>query len=112
MKRMQTAALVAAMVLGASMAWAKLPPPPPVDPAKKAADDAKKAEAAAKAKQELADAEDRAVKNYQQNMKAAGKPIPKPVAVGAPAPAAPAAAVPGKPGEKPKAEAKKAPAKT
>ncbi len=85
-KRIQMAALAVSLAFAASAAWAKLPPPPPVDPAKKAADDEKKAAAAAKAKQDQAEAEERAVKNYQANMKKAGKPIPKatPAAVAKP----------------------------
>lgn len=87
-KRIQMAALAVSLAFAASAAWAKLPPPPPVDPAKKAADDEKKAAAAAKAKQDQAEAEDRAVKNYQANMKKAGKPIPKATPAVAPAAAA------------------------
>ncbi len=89
-KRMRTAGLVAALVLGCSAAWAKIPPPPPMSDQAKAAAAEKKAEAAAKAKAEVAAAEDKAVKNYQANMKKQGRPIPKPVAIAA-APAMPKA---------------------
>lgn len=105
MKRIRHAGLVLALLLAASAAWAKLPPPPPLDEKGKAAAEEKKAKdaaAAAKAKEELAAAEDRAVKNYQANMKAAGKPIPKPMPL--------AAAVPAKPGDA-KAAGAKAPEK-
>ncbi len=75
--------LAAALLLGAATAWAKLPPPPPMDAAAKAAADEKKKEQADKEKAELTAAEDRAVKNYQQNMRKEGKPVPKPVPVAA-----------------------------
>lgn len=78
--------LVAALLLGAFSALAKLPPAPPMDPAAKAAADEKKKAAAEKEKAELAAAEDRAVKNYQENMRKEGKPILKPVPVAAPKP--------------------------
>ena len=102
---MRSAGLVAALLLMSSMALAKLPPPPPMDPAKKEEADAKKKAAAEKEKAELTAAEDRAVKNYQANMKKAGKPIPKPVPVMA-------ASTPPKGGEKkPQANTHKASAK-
>lgn len=88
-KRMQTAGLVTALLLASTLSWAKIPPPPPpppMDPAAKAAADAKKAAADQKAKEEQAAAEDRAVKNYQANMKKEGKPIPKPTPVAAATP--------------------------
>ena len=89
MTRIGIAGGFAAFALVAGVAWAKIPPPPPLDEKGKAAAD--------KAKADQAAAEDYAVKNYQSNMKKAGKPIPKatPLAV---APVAPAAAV--KPAEK------------
>lgn len=73
--------LMAALLAGSAAAWAKLPPPPPEDPAKKAAADEKKKAGAEKEKAELTAAEERTVKNYQENMKKAGKPIPKPIPV-------------------------------
>jgi len=76
---MHAAGLTAALVLGSAVALAKLPPPPPMDPAAKAAADEKKKAADEKAKQELTASEEAMVKNYQANMKKAGKPIPKPV---------------------------------
>ncbi len=85
--RIQLAGLALALVLGSSAAWAKLPPPPPAPPldekAKAAAEEkkAKDAVAAAKAMSAQMAAEDNAVKNYQANMKKAGKPIPKPTPV-------------------------------
>ncbi len=102
---MRSAGLVAALLMMSSVALAKLPPPPPMDPAKKEEADAKKKAAAEKEKAELAAAEDRTVKNYQANMKKAGKPIPKPVPVAA-------ASTPPKGGEKkPQANTQKASAK-
>lgn len=89
-------------------ALAKIPAPPPeTDPAKIAAADKAKAEkaekdkaAAEKTKADLSRYEDLAVKNFQANMKKAGKPIPKPTPIAvaaAPAPAAaPAKAAPPK----------------
>jgi hypothetical protein len=98
-------AFAAAFLLASSAALAKLPPAPPMDPAKKEAEDAKKKATAEKAKEELAAAEDRMVKNYQANMKKEGKPIPKPVPVAA-------ASAPPKGGEKkPQANTRKASAK-
>ena len=68
----------------ASAAWAKIPPPPPPDEKAKAAAEEKKAKdaaAAEKAKQDQTAAEDKAVKNFQDNMRKKGKPIPKPTPV-------------------------------
>jgi len=76
------AAVLASLVAGA--AWAKIPPPPPPDEKAKAAAEAKKEKDKAdaeKAKADLTAAEDRAVKNYQSNMRKMGKPVPKPVPV-------------------------------
>jgi hypothetical protein len=67
-------------------AYGKIPPPPPQTDAQKAAAAEKKVKddaAAAQAKLDQTAAEDRAVKNYQGNMKREGKPIPKPVPVAA-----------------------------
>ena len=72
------------LVLGTGAAWAKIPPPPPPDDKAKAAAEEKKEKdkaAAEKAKADQTAAEDYAVKNYQANMKKAGKPIPKPTPV-------------------------------
>jgi hypothetical protein len=94
-------------------AWAKLPPPAPLDEKAKAAAEEKKAKdaaAAEKAKADQAAAEEYAIKNYQGNMKKAGKAIPKPtpiVTAAAPAPAAPGAA-PAAPAAAPAAPAKAA----
>ena len=84
MKHISTAGLALAFTLSAAGAWAKIPPPPPPDEKAKAAAEEKKAKdgvVAEKAKADQAAAEDRAVKNYQANMKAMGKPIPKPTPV-------------------------------
>jgi hypothetical protein len=89
MKRIQIAGLAIALALGASAAWAKIPPPPPPDEKAKAAAEEKKtkdAAAAKKAQEDLDAATERAVKNYQSNMKKAGKPIPKPTPIAAASP--------------------------
>src|SRR4029079_11600628 len=96
MTRIAIAGGLAVFALVTGSAWAKLPPPPPLDEKGKAAAKEKKAKnaaAAEKAKAEQAAAEDYAIKNYQSNMKKAGKPLPKPVPVAA-------ASVPPKGGEK------------
>jgi hypothetical protein len=100
MTRMRAAILAVTLAFGASAAWAKIPPPPPPDEKAKAAAEEKKAKdatAAEKAKADLDAAIDRAVKNYQGNMKKAGKPIPKPTPIVAAAPQA--TPTPAKPGE-------------
>ena len=107
-KRIQSAGLALVLAFGISAAWAKLPPPPPLDEKGKAAAEEKKAKDAvnaAKAKEDQAAAEEKAVKNYQANMKQAGKPIPKPTPVAAAAPAKPGdpKAAPAKPGAAPAA---------
>jgi hypothetical protein len=78
MKQLRIAGIVAALCLASLAAWAKIPPPPPQDPAAKAAADEKKKAQDAKDKAELGAAEDAAVKNFQENMKKMGKPVPKP----------------------------------
>lgn len=82
-------------------AWAKLPPAPPADPKAVEEKAAKDKAAAEKAKAQQGVAEDRAVKNFQANMKKAGKPVPKPTVIAAAPPAPPAppakAAEPAKP---------------
>ena len=95
MNRIQTAGLVMALAFASSAGWAKIPPPPPPDEKAKAAAEEKKAKdavAAEKAKADQTAAEDKTVKNYQANMKKAGKPIPKPTPVAA---ATPPQVVPG-----------------
>ncbi|HEY4999009.1 MAG TPA: hypothetical protein VII36_07695 [Usitatibacter sp.] len=92
MKRIEIAGIALAMTLGVSAALAKIPAPPPAPPlddkAKAAAEEkkAKDAVSAEKAKAEQAAAEDKAVKNFQGNMKKMGKPIPKPTPVAAATP--------------------------
>jgi hypothetical protein len=84
MTRIATAGLLLAFTLGTTAAWAKIPPPPPPDDKAKAAAAEKKVKddaAAAQAKLDQAAAEEKAVKNYQANMKKMGKPIPKPTPV-------------------------------
>ena len=89
-------ALIFSFAVGA--AWAKIPPPPPPDDKAKAAAAEKKVKddaAAAQAKLDQAAAEDKAVKNFQGNMKKMGKPIPKPTPVVAAAAATPPQVMPG-----------------
>ena len=84
MKKILQGAAIAALLLSGTIAWAKLPPPPPLDEKGKAAAEEKKAKDAATAEAAKADqlaAEERTVKNFQANMKKAGKPIPKPTPV-------------------------------
>lgn len=93
-----------AVTLFSAGAFAKLPPAPPPDPVAVAAKAEKDKAAAEKGKALQVAAEERAVKNYQANMKKAGKPIPKPTPiVVAAAPAAPGAkdAVPAKDAKSP-----------
>jgi hypothetical protein len=91
-------------------AFAKLPPAPPADPAAVAAKAEKDKAAAEKTKADQARYEDKAVANFQGNLKKAGKPIPKPTPIVAPAPAVaatPAVAAPAVAPAKPAAPAKK-----
>ncbi len=74
------------LAVGSAAAWAKIPPPPPpADPQKAAAAaEAKKEKDKADAEKAKADqtaAEDKAVKNFQDNMRKKGKPVPKPTPV-------------------------------
>ena len=93
--------LVGVLAVFASGAMAKIPPPLPLEPAAAAAKAEKDKAAAEKAKADadkgkadLARYEDKAVANFQSNMRKAGKPVPKstPVVVAA----APAAGAAGK----------------
>jgi hypothetical protein len=89
MTRIHSISIAVAFAFSMSAAWAKIPPPPPPTEAQKAAAEQKKAKdavAAEKAKADQVAAEDRAVKNFQANMKKAGKPIPKPTPVAAATP--------------------------
>jgi hypothetical protein len=75
-RRTWTASLVVALALICPTAWARIPPPPPLDDKGKAAAEdkrAKAAEAAEAAKKALADAQDRAVKNYRTHAQKARK---------------------------------------
>jgi hypothetical protein len=104
--------VLAASVLFVSSAFAKIPPAPPPDPVAAAAKAEKDKAAAEKTKADQARYEDKAVTNFQTNMKKVGKPIPKPtpivvavappaaVAAPAPAPAGKTVAVPVKKDEK------------
>ena len=62
-------------------ALAKLPPAPPPDPVAVAAKAEKDKATAEKGKALQATSEDKAVKNFQENMKKAGKPVPKPTPI-------------------------------
>jgi hypothetical protein len=87
-------------VLYSASAFAKIPPAPPPDPVAAAAKAEKDKATAEKTKADQARYEDKAVANFQANMKIAGKPIPKPtpivVAVAPVATPVPVAAVPVK----------------
>ena len=74
--------------------FAKLPPAPPPDPVAVAAKTEKDKATAEKGKLLQVAAEERTVKNYQANMKKAGKPIPKPTPIVVAVAPAPASAVP------------------
>jgi hypothetical protein len=92
--------IAVASLLFVANAFAKIPPAPPPDPVAAAAKAEKDKATAEKTKADQARYEDRAVANFQANMKTAGKPIPKPtpivVAVAPVAATVPAAAVPVK----------------
>ncbi len=99
---MKSRLVIAAGLLAASgFVSAKLPAPPPPTPEQAAAAAAKAEKDKATAEKTKADQaryEDLAVKNFQANMKKAGKPVPKPTPIAvaaAPAPA-PAKAAPAK----------------
>ncbi len=82
------ALLSAALVVGLfGVAVAKLPPPLPQTDEQKAEKAAKDKAAADAAKAELTKAEDRAVANYQSNMKAKGKEVHAQMPPTAPEPA-------------------------
>ena len=89
--------LICSLLGFGAAALAKLPPAPPADPVAVAAKAEKDKAAAEKGKLQQVAAEDKSVKNFQANMKKAGKPIPKatPIVVAA-APAPPAAAISAK----------------
>ena len=92
MKIVQMTCALSLMLIG-SNSFAKLPPPPPVDPVAAAAKAEKDKAVAEKTNVQQAVAEDKAVKSFQAAMKKAGKPIPKPtpiVVAAAPPPAVPA----------------------
>jgi hypothetical protein len=91
--KFKSLALAACLSSASGYIVAKLPPPPPVDPAVAAAKAEKDKATAEKNKADQARYEDKSVANFQQNMRKAGKPVPKPtpiVVAAAPAPAAPA----------------------
>jgi len=111
MKRMLIAAAALALI-AAPGAWAKIPPPPPQTDEQKAAAAEKKKAADEKDKAELTASEDKAIKNYQDNQRKKGKPIPKPVPVVAKSePAKGASAKPESNTKKAEEKAKNAPKK-
>ena len=84
--------IIAAAVAAFSLnVVAKIPPAPPVDPKVAEEKAAKDKAVAEKTKADQAKYEDRAAANFRANMKKAGKPVPKPTAIVAAAPAAAAA---------------------
>ncbi len=78
--------------------FGKIPPAPPVDPLVAATKAEKDKVASELGKVQQIAAEERAVKNFQANMKKTGKPIPKPTPIIVTAPPGPVAAMPVKPG--------------
>jgi hypothetical protein len=92
--KMILAAILAVISFGA---MAKLPPAPPVDPKVAEEKAAKDKATAEKTKADQARYEDRAVASFQAKMKKAGKPVPKPTPVVAPAAPATVAAPAAKP---------------
>ena len=98
------AMIAAGLVVGAfGAALAKLPPPPPMTDAQKAAAEEKKAKdvaAAEVAKAQQAKAEDRVVSRYFSEMKAKGNAVPPPQ-MGASAAAPAKGAAPAKAGAAP-----------
>ena len=106
---MKTIIIAIAATLIAASAYAKLPPAPPVDPAKAEEAKQKTADAAKKGAELQAKYEDKAATNYATKAKAEGKafkpqlgpgipPPPPPVAVApVPAPAVAAVAKPAPP---------------
>ena len=106
--------LIGVLIVFASGAMAKIPPPPPLEPVAAAAKAEKDKSAAEKAKAEadkgkadLARYEDKAVVSFQSKMRKAGKPVPKPTPVVVAATTAPAVAVTGKAGPATTAPVKK-----
>ncbi len=86
---MKTKIILAAFALAlSSPVWAKLPPAPPVDPAKAAEAKAKADEAAAKTKAQQAAAEDRVAARYIKEQKAKGKDVKPQMAAAVPVAAA------------------------
>lgn len=99
---LRTSVLVAATLLvGTSVAIAKLPPLNDEQKAKAEEAKVKKAEADKKDAEALSKAQDRVAEHYIQAMKAKGVEVkPTPIAPAAPAAPAPAAAPPAEPGPK------------
>ena len=77
--------IVAAVAAFSLNAVAKIPPAPPVDPKVAEEKAAKDKIAAEKGKADQAKYEDKAAANFRANMKKAGKPVPRPTPVVAPA---------------------------
>ena len=81
MMNMKKLLVSGAVICFSAGAFGKLPPPPPADPAAVAAKAEKDKAVAEKGKTLQTEAEDRTVKNFQANMKKAGKPVPKPTPI-------------------------------
>ena len=78
--------IIAAAVAAFSLnVVAKIPPPPPVDPKVAEEQAAKDKAVAEKSMADQAKYEDKAAANFRANMKKAGKPVPRPTPVVAPA---------------------------
>lgn len=88
---MKNISIALAATLLAATAFAKLPPAPPVDPAKAEEAKQKAAEAAKKGAELQAKYEDKAVNNYAAKAKAEGKTFKPLMGPGVPPPPAPAA---------------------
>ena len=81
MMNMKKLLVSGAVICFSAGAFGKLPPAPPADPVAVAAKAEKDKAVAEKGKALQAQAEDRTVKNFQANMKKAGKPVPKPTPI-------------------------------
>lgn len=90
---MKTRFAAVVIAIFAAQAWAKLPPPPPLDPAKAEEAKVKDAEAKLKAAELQAKYEDKAVASYAAKAQAAGKEF-KPQLGNGIQPPPPAAAAP------------------
>ena len=100
MMNMKKLLVSGAVICFSAGAFGKLPPAPLADPVAVAAKAEKDKAAAEKGKALQTEAEDRTVKNFQANMKKAGKPVPKPTPIIVAVAPAKAGATPTNPGVK------------